>query len=393
MTLRILVQPLCRTPVERCGVELVEHKGVGHPDTIVDGACEAVSRALSRAYLAHHGCILHHNVDKGLLAAGRSRLRFRGGEVLEPFRLILGGRATSTPQIDVRQLALGAARAYLQERLHCAPAQFELMAEIREGAASLQEVFTRSPGLPLANDTSFGCGYAPYSRLERAVLALAQVLGGPELHRHFPAAGYDFKIMGWRAQEDFGFTVALAFIDRHIEDTAHYFAVKRATAEHLAAHLPVPGTLHLNTLDDPQARDENGLYLTVTGLSAEMGDDGQAGRGNRVNGLITPGRPMSLEAAAGKNPVAHVGKLYNALARQLARDIHAQVTGVEEVSVQLLARIGRSLDEPEIAEVEVAIAGGLTGDVRARIAERVEAGLGDLARLTREILDEKVSLF
>lgn len=393
MTLRILVQPLCRAPIEQCGVELVEHKGVGHPDTIVDGTCEAASRALSRAYLTHHGRILHHNLDKGLLAAGRSRPRFGGGEILEPFRLILGGRATRIAQTDVRQLALGAARAYLQDRLHCTPAQFELVAEIREGAASLQEVLTRAPGVPLANDTSFGCGYAPYSRLERAVLALAQVLDGTELRRIFPAAGYDSKIMGWRAHDDYTFTVALAFIDRHIEDAAHYFAVKRAVTEHLAAHLPVPGTLHLNTLDDPQARDENGLYLTVTGLSAEMGDDGQAGRGNRVCGLITPGRPMSLEAVAGKNPVAHVGKLYNVLARQLARDIHAQVAGVEEVSVQLLARIGRPLDEPEIAAVEVAVAGGLTGDVRARIAERVEAGLGDLARLTREILDEQVSLY
>jgi S-adenosylmethionine synthetase len=42
--------------------------------------------------------------------------------------------------------------------------------------------------------------------------------------------------------------------------------------------------------------------------------DAQFGRGNRINGLITPCRPMRLEAAAGKIPVTHVGKIYNVMA-------------------------------------------------------------------------------
>src|SRR5690606_40191772 len=62
------------------------------------------------------------------------------------------------------------------------------------------------------------------------------------------------------------------------------------------------------------------VYLTVTGTSAESGDYGQVGRGNRANGLITPHRPMSLEAVAGKNPVTHVGKLYNLLASRIAAE-------------------------------------------------------------------------
>lgn len=134
MTLQILVRPLCRAPVEQCGVEFFEHKGVGHPDTIMVGACEAASYALSRDYLRYHGRILHLNLDKGLLVAGRSRSRFSGGEILDPFQLVLGGRATSIPEINICHLALGAARAHLQDRLHCAPAQFEIVAEIREGA-------------------------------------------------------------------------------------------------------------------------------------------------------------------------------------------------------------------------------------------------------------------
>ncbi len=390
---RIVVAPLCRVPVERCAVELCEHKGIGHPDCIVDGACEAASRALARAYRDACGRILHHNLDKGLLVAGRSRPRFGGGEILAPFRLILGGRATSLhPGIDARRIAVDAARTYLHERIRCAPGQFEVAAEIAEGAANLQEVFARAAA-PLANDTSFGCGYAPYSRLERAVLALAQCLKSETFRQRFPAAGYDFKIMGSRVDDALHVTLALALIDRHVQDVAHYFAVKRDLAEYLSAQLPAATSLHINTLDDMQAQNEDGVYLTVTGLSAEMGDDGQAGRGNRVNGLITPNRAMSLEAVAGKNPVAHVGKLYNVLAMLLARDIHERFAEVEEVSVQLLARIGAPVDQPELAALEVAAPAGLTHDLRQRLTAATEAWLARTAQVTDLILAEGVTLF
>jgi S-adenosylmethionine synthetase len=53
-------------------VEIVERKGLGHPDTICDLLSERLSVALSKYYLGQFGLILHHNVDKALLAAGRS---------------------------------------------------------------------------------------------------------------------------------------------------------------------------------------------------------------------------------------------------------------------------------------------------------------------------------
>ena len=37
-------------PVENRDLELVERKGIGHPDSICDGIAESVSRALSREY-------------------------------------------------------------------------------------------------------------------------------------------------------------------------------------------------------------------------------------------------------------------------------------------------------------------------------------------------------
>ena len=68
-------------PPQRAQVELVERKGIGHPDTICDALAETFSRALSRHYRDRFGTVLHHNVDKALLVGGRATPRFGGGHI------------------------------------------------------------------------------------------------------------------------------------------------------------------------------------------------------------------------------------------------------------------------------------------------------------------------
>lgn len=292
--------------------------------------------------------------------------------------------------MDIRRIVSDAARGYLEENIRCDLKYFEIMTEIKEGSANLKEVFRRGDGAPLANDTSFGCGYAPYSRLEQRVLKLSQLIQSSAFRTSFPAAGDDYKIMGHRVNGDLSFTIALALIDRYVEGIERYFAVKKAIHDYLADHLSAQAVIRINTLDDPAARDERGVYLTVSGLSAEMGDDGQVGRGNRVNGLITPGREMSLEAAAGKNPTSHVGKIYNVLALLMAREIHEEV---EEVSVKLLSAIGEPTDQPQIATIDVRARGGFTTELKQSVTAIAEEWLENIDRVTRLILEEKVSLY
>ncbi len=382
--LHVEVRPAPRPLLAERDFELCEHKGIGHPDSIADGACEAAAVALAGAHLAHSGCVGHFNVDKGLLIAGRSRVRFGGGEIIEPMRLIVCGRATS-PERDAGAIVANAARDYLASSLRAGVAHFEVEPRVREGSASLAQVYGNGP--PRANDTSFGVGYAPYSPLETRVLALAGTLRSAAFRQAFPSAGDDFKIMGVRRGERFDFTVALALIARHIASVDEYFVLKDVLSAHLLSTLGADCTLRLNALDDPAARERSGLHLTVTGLSAEMGDDGQVGRGNRVNGLITPGRPMSLEAAAGKNPVGHVGKLYNVLALETAGAVCAALPELREVQVYLLGTIGTPLTEPALAVVEVAAHGRLTAALARRVRAAAEvriAAAGSLAqRLAR----------
>ena len=357
-----------RAPTPAAGeraVEICEHKGAGHPDTLTDGACEAAACALAREYQRVYGRILHFNVDKGLLVAGQSRPQFGGGQILRRMKLIVCGRAARPDaHFDVPAIVTDAVRQFLRGTVRRAGPFVDVVCEIGEGSADLKRVYGSSA--VRANDTSFGVGYAPYSELERRVLALAEHIKAPSFRERFPAAGDDFKIMGLRVNDAFTFTVALALIDRYIGSAPHYLAVKEAMRADLSAPLGPACMLRMNALDDPQASSEAGLYLTVTGLSAEMGDDGQVGRGNRVNGLITPGRPMSLEAVAGKNPLSHVGKIYNVLAHDMARAICAAMPEVLEAQVQIVSAIGSPVDRPQALSIDLRIANDLTPAIAAQ---------------------------
>ena len=385
---RIVV--LALAPRAPGAAEMCEHKGIGHPDTITDGACEAVAQALVRAYEERFGGVLHFNVDKGLLVGGASEPRFGGGALAARGKLIVCGRATNPGRaLDLPGLVVESARRWLDDNLRASSAPFELSSEVREGSTSLKRVLGAGPAL--ANDTSFGVGYAPLSGLERKVLALAGALRSAALRERFPALGDDFKIMGLRLDARLTFTVAIAFVDRHVESVAHYFELKDQVRNALAARLDAGDTVLVNQLDDPAARDESALYLTVSGLSAEMGDDGQVGRGNRVNGLITPGRPMSLEAAAGKNPCSHVGKIYNVLAHRIARAICAEVPEVPEANVQLLSTIGSPIDEPQAAIVEIGAAAGVA--VRERVAALVDREIASVPALVAELARGGIAVY
>ena len=364
---RFLLEELRRTPLEQQRVELVERKGKGHPDSICDAVAEAVSLALCREYQAAFGRILHPNTDKALLVAGRSQPRLGGGQVLEPMRLVLGDRAASEyhgKRIEVGAIAEASAKGWLRDNLRFVDPERHLIFqnELKEGSPELTDIFERD--VIGANDTSAAVGYAPLTETERLVLTAEQWLNSPDFQRRFPEAGEDVKVMGVRRDRDLTLTVALAFVDRFVADARSYFRRKEEMRLALTEYLT--GRLHaldrvavqLNTLDDP-ARGEGGMYLTVLGTSAEGGDCGQVGRGNRVNGVIPLNRPISTEAAAGKNPVSHVGKIYTLLTHHIAGQVAQHVQGVVEVYVWLCSQIGQPINAPWVAAAQVILQEGV----------------------------------
>ncbi len=376
-------------------VEICEHKGIGHPDSLCDGVADAVSQALCAAYLREYGEIRHHNVDKALLIGGQSTPTFGGGQVDQPIRLIVAGRANPLPKDgSLADLVRAAAHGYLANALRCPIDLFRIESAARNGSPNLRRVVDAGITVAIANDTSFGAGFAPYSPLEQTVLLLAEHLRSALFREAFPMAGDDFKIMGRRVDDRIGFTVALAFVDREVKSAAHYLSQKAEMVNWLGSRLDQPGEIRINTLDDPNATDETGLYLTVTGLSAEHGDDGQVGRGNRVSGLITPFRAMSLEAVAGKNPVSHVGKIYNVLATALANALVSRIPEIEEAQVQLLSAIGQPVSHPQLVAIELATADGRLDSVNKRYVENlVRATLDDIPALSAKLARGECKVF
>lgn len=161
------------------------------------------------------------------------------------------------------------------------------------------------------------------------------------------------KVMGVRADRGLNLTVAMPLLCPAIASEAAYFRKKEEVVEALRLALPPSSSLDdihltLNGLDRP-GRGLGGVYLSLLGTSAEDADSGQVGRGNRVNGLIPLNRPVSGEAAAGKNPVSHIGKIYNVLSHRMAEQIYQRVAGVREIYVWLVGQIGRPIDQPWVA--------------------------------------------
>lgn len=370
--------------------EIVERKGVGHPDSVCDAAADACSRALCKYYFEKFGRYYHHNVDKAALVGGISKPEYGGGLIIEPEYFLIVGRAINQimkegklEYIPVATICLDACRQVvgdvfrnidINSNQHI---QFDYA--VRPGSIDLTGVFEESDALeqvPLANDTSFGVGYAPYSDVEKITLEAERLLNSDAFKDKCPASGEDIKVMTQRVGKDIDITVCGAMVSGYINDKDEYInytnQMKDAVLDLAAKIIPEKNVSCAVNVGDNIEKDL--VYLTITGTSAEAGDDGEVGRGNRSNGLITPCRTMSLEAVCGKNPINHVGKIYNILATNMARAIVEAGQGdIVEAHVKLLSQIGRPITDPWINSISLIPADNVNFEKVKKVAEEVSA--------------------
>jgi len=358
----IIVNGSKRIPLESQKLEIVERKGLGHPDSICDAIMDQVSVRLSKEYLEKVGAIMHHNADKSLLVAGEVENKFGGGLVREPMLLIFGDRATfevDGVKIPVKDIAVQTAKEWFRENLRFVDPEKHVryQVELKPGAPSLVDIFKRKGKVLGANDTSAAVSYAPMTRTEKTILKTEKYVNSREFKRKFPESGEDVKVMGLRRGDDLHLTVSMGLVDRFVDSERDYFRKKGEILEEIRAFLEENTVfksvaVDLNTLD-VEGRGLDGVYLTVLGTSADGADSGQVGRGNRVNGVISLNRPVCSEAAAGKNPVSHVGKIYNLLTHRIANQVYEKVPGIEEVYIWLLSQIGKPVDQPAVAAAQI----------------------------------------
>ena len=382
--------------IEEQDVEIVERKGIGHPDTICDNISEKFSIELSKYYYENFGRIFHHNVDKAVLIGGKAIPKFGGGEVLEPIEIKVVGRAIleiKDRKIPIEEIYNESAKKFLENNFKHLNINkhIKLSLKIRPGSVDLVELFNSYNQIPKSNDTSFGVGYAPFSKLENLVYQTESFLFN--LREIYPFIGEDIKVMGVRINRKINITIALAFIDKYFKDVNDYLQKKSLLKEkilsEISKNIDDEIEIHINTADIP---DKDIVYITVTGTSAEAGDDGQVGRGNRINGLITPYRPMSLEAPAGKNPISHVGKLYNIIANRIANDVVNNFDEISEAYVYIVSQIGKPINEPQVLDIKIRTKQDNLKIFENEIRKIAQKHLEELPSLWKEILEGKVAI-
>lgn len=349
-------------------VAIVERKGWGHPDTLADHLAERLSRAYSRYTKNKFGAVLHHNFDKLALLGGACDVRYGSGAMLDPVRVLVNGRAARScggEEIPVDSLVTDVVHEFFGERLPELQDHIKIELNITsnpspgavrtdDGEPERSRWFAprsakdlRERQALLANDTSLGTGWAPEGIVERFARELVDVFAAPsEFNRERPWCGSDVKLMAHAVGNELDAVLCVPQKCTYVSNRQMYLDNRRDVLDecHRRAATALPGwstRFRLNVRDIPE-RDE--LYLTYTGSSLESGDEGVVGRGNRVNGLITPLRPMNLEGANGKNPVYHVGKLYNVAARRLAQRLYEETGGYTEV--HLVSATGQLLAQP-----------------------------------------------
>lgn len=361
----IYVNGINQVPVPKRQIEIVERKGIGHPDSVADGVAETVSESLCAMYIKEVGHVLHHNTDQTEVVAGISAPKFGGGEIVKPVYILMDGRATTYIEKDgkevslpVESTALKGVRKYLKKTYPYLDIDSDVILDTKLGMGSDDLTGVYKASNYLSNDTSFGVGFAPFSVTDELTFQTERYINGA-LKKKIPEAGQDVKVMCSRVGKDITITIACAMVDRFIDDPTSY----KSAVEDLTKSVQDFGAgiidkygdgenlvVDVNTGDDY----ERGVYyLTVTGLSQEMGDDGSVGRGNRCNGLITPFRPMSMEATSGKNPITHVGKIYNVLSTMIAKDVAKKVKADAEIHVRLLSQIGHTISDPLNANIDI----------------------------------------
>ncbi|MEM0160456.1 MAG: methionine adenosyltransferase [Thermoplasmata archaeon] len=397
MPRNIVVEENDQKAVIERDVELVERKGIGHPDSVADALSESVSRALSNYYYKNYGKVLHHNTDETQVVGGQSKPEFGGGNMLEPIYILLVGRATTkvnNDRIPYRTIALKAAREYLRNNFKDLDTDEDVIIDckIGQGSVDLTSLYSQQN---LSNDTSFGVGYAPLSETDKLTLETEKYING-SLKETMPEIGYDIKVMGVRNKDVINLTVAAAYVGKRVASPKEYnnskLELKEKLLDYSRKFTDKKVNIFVNTAD---LEKFSSYYITVTGLSMENGDDGSVGRGNRVNGLITPYRPMSMEASAGKNPVTHVGKLYNILSFKIADKIYDTAGGdLKEVNVRIVSQIGKPIDEPQVASIQVVPNANVNINKYKREFESIaDSYLANISDLTMELMSGKIPLF
>ncbi|MFA5750022.1 MAG: methionine adenosyltransferase [Candidatus Shapirobacteria bacterium] len=414
----VIISSSDRPKINNTSYEVVERKGLGHPDNICDSIAEEISRNYSLYCIKKYGLILRHMVDKITVLGGSSKVSFGHGEMIRPIRILLNGRFThrfNNEQIDYKQIVRSSVFEYFKKIFPLLDTEKWL--EIIDNTH-----FSQGPGVVYdskgnslnerknffmvtdeklahlhnnnlrSNDTSTCVSYSPLSNLEQIVILIEKTLDSDEFKKEYPYVGTDIKVMGKRVKEEIELTCCIPFIAQYTPNVEFYQEriewLKKLIIKMINdIYSQYKVKIFLNTRDDIKNQD---IYLTAIGSAVESGDEGAVGRGDRANGVISFNRSMSIEAPYGKNPIYHTGKIYTIISSLISEEIYSKL-GLEN-TVYLTSQMGRLIKNPWSAAVIVDGVKEITNKEKEIINSIFKDKLNDHLGATKLLIKKKITL-
>lgn len=333
-------------------VEIVECKGVGHPDSLVCQIAESVCLGISNFHRKKYKIIPRFNIDQVEINGGEIEVKFRKNKLITPGRISITGKVACFLPGDmelINKIVVEETKKILRATFDESIFKFFVIKANINRYLGNNKLFFENQKIPLSEDTSLGIGFYPYTEIEKLTLATNNQLF--EMSKHFPV-GKDTKVMVFRKAKKIQIIISIAFLSNKIKNIEEYFLIERNMGlklkKFLSNKIKTKFQLVINAADDIKT---NKFYITATGTAAEH-DKGSLGRGNGLSGLITPYRPSSFEVVYGKNPVYNVSKLYNILAYHLAKKISKLIKNNNYIEIEILSRIGNPINAPQIIDIK-----------------------------------------
>lgn len=389
------------SPTETSDFNVVERKGIGHPDSLADLIAEEFSRSYSLHGLERFGAVPNHWVDKVALVGAEAEVRFGGHTVHKPISAYLFGKVTrvvGAETLPVEDLFRAAVENVLVRATGCDQIADFVRGFVENTAgvgvdhpasfyrpSSDDECRIATVGA-LANDTAFCSAYAPADPLDVLAIDVENHVNSVSFRNALNGLGSDVKVMLTRAAGVLEATICLPVfpeaVGSHHEYTALVSEAYECLEDFISEHPVVRKHPWLTRLSVNTKDHGSGAYLAPFGTSLGKGDCGLVGRGNKANGVISAGGGAGVEALAGKNPVHHTGKLYTLASARLADRIHDKLGLPNEVV--LVSRNGDRLDEPSFVGVRLARRDGRL--TRGVIEELTAQTLAELPSLSKRLL-------
>jgi S-adenosylmethionine synthetase len=380
-------------------VELVERKGLGHPDTLSDILADTFSRKYSEFSLIKYGCILNHAVDKVTLLGAKAEVNFGKAKIIKPITACLFGKASlkvNDEIIDIESMFKEAVKEVFINIFHSEDIlkNIQYLINVHDGIGFDHPKGFYSPNTNQdikninselrSNDTVICSAYAPYSKVEILTIKIENYLNSEEFKKDYPETGFDIKVLITRiGDRTIDATVCIPFIASKTPRMTYYRRKLKEIEGNLLMKIREwfdykDLILNINT------KDEGGkyAYLTVYGSALDKGDQGMVGRGNRFNGVISVNREMNVEAAAGKNPIHHSGKIYNFVSHLISKEIFNKYNIYNSVFIS--AKNGDLLNKPSYVIIKTAEGIGVTEN---EIYDVVTGYLNNLDRITSRIVE------